>query len=413
MERKLLSVYELTTKIKFLLESSFPYLRVIGEVSNIKTSSLGHTYFTLKDDLSQINCVFFNSKRSLYLPKDGERIIVHGRISVYERSGQYQIIVEVIEQAGKGALWLAFEKLKEKLKKEGLFDEKHKKPLPFFPESVAIVTSTKGAAKEDLLRTLPDIEITIFGARVQGEGSSYEIASRIYEINRLPKKPDIIIVARGGGSLEDLWSFNEEIIARAIFSSKIPIISAVGHEIDFTISDMIADIRAPTPTAAGHMISQIRQKMKERIELAGKGLLSKTKNIISKERITLDHLYNSFVFKRPRLKIEEYYQEIDELSEKAKRALLVVLEIRKNKLTNTTNIFKIRVNNILLSFHKRLASLEKIISLDPTSILKRGYSITYKDKIIIKDQAQVKDKDKIRIKFYKGEIYAEVQSNGS
>lgn len=384
-ERKIFSVNELTTQIKFILEETFPSIWVCGEVSNIKTASSGYTYFTLKDSLSQIDCVVF--KRGLKIPSNGEKINIQGTLSLYAKRGTYQIIVEFIEPIGKGILWLKFEALKEKLKKEGLFEEVYKKPIPFFPERIGIITSVTGAAIQDLLRTLPDIEILIFGVKVQGDGAAEEIASAIFNMNRLEKMPDVLIVGRGGGSLEDLWSFNEEIVARAIFASKIPIISAVGHETDFTISDMVADVRAATPTYAGEMIRKIRERIIERTKLVKEGLIRAMKNIISKDRMRLENLSQSYPFKKPFFRIEEYKQELDDLSSELKKAIL-----------DTFSNLKIK-----------LARLEAITSLGPNAILKRGYSITYKDRQIIKDAQDVEENDRIMIELYMGKIDAKVE----
>jgi len=383
-ERKIFTVSELTTQIKFILEEAFPAIWVCGEVSNIKTASSGYTYFTLKDSLSSIDCVVF--KRGLKIPGDGEKVNVYGSLSVYAKRGTYQIIVEFIEPIGKGILWQKFEELKERLKKEGLFEKEHKKPIPFLPERVGIITSKTGAAIQDLLRTLPDIEIIIYDVRVQGEGASSEIAFAIGYMNKLEEKPDVIIVGRGGGSIEDLWAFNEEITARAIYSSSIPIISAVGHETDFTISDMVADIRAATPTQAGEMIRKIRERVIERTRLGGLGLIKAMKNILGKDRMRLLNLSSSYPFKRPFFRIEEYRQELDGLVHSLEKAM----------------------SDIINSLKIRLARFEVITSYSPELILKRGYSITYKGEKIIKDAKDVAKNDKIMIRLYKGKIDAEV-----
>lgn len=383
-ERRIFTVYELTTNIKFILEEAFPEIWVVGEVSNIKTASSGYTYFTLKDSFSQILCVVF--KKELKIPKDGEKVNVCGSLSIYAKRGIYEIVVSFIEPVGKGILWFRFEALKEKLKKEGLFETSRKRPLPFFPEKIAIVTSTKGAAIQDLLKTLPPLEILIYDVRVQGEGAASEIANAIEYLNRLENPPDVIITGRGGGSLEDLWPFNEEVTARAIFNSKIPVISAVGHETDFTIADMVADVRAATPTQAGEMIRKIRERLSERIKLQEKGLTRGIANIISTNKMKLRLLSSSYPFKKPFARIEEYQQELDELSSKLKTAIL----------------------NIVSSFKMKLARLEVITSFSPEAILKRGYSITYKGGKTIKDASDVKEDDEIMVRLYKGKVDARV-----
>ncbi|MEW6007402.1 MAG: exodeoxyribonuclease VII large subunit [bacterium] len=226
-------------------------------------------------------------EKFLKIPKDGENVNVYGEISVYAKRGTYQIIVSFIEPVGKGLLWRQFEELKERLKKEGLFEAAHKKPIPFLPERIGIITSLTGAAIKDLLKTLPDIEILIKGVKVQGDEAAGEIASAIFYMNKLEEKPDVLIVGRGGGSLEDLWPFNEEIVARAIFASEIPIISAVGHETDLTISDMVADLRAATPTQAGEILKKIRESIEERTKRSKEGLIRAMGNITSKQRMKI------------------------------------------------------------------------------------------------------------------------------
>jgi len=279
--KKILTVSELTLNIKGHLEEGFRELWVEGEISNFRSPASGHYYFTLKDDKSQIRAVVFRFMgRSLkFEPKDGLSVICRGRITVYEPRGEYQLILDYMEPKGIGALQLAFEQLKEKLAKEGLFDPAHKKLLPLLPQKIGIVTSPTGAAIRDLLtvigRRFSNVEILINPVKVQGEGAHQEIAKSIYELNGIPGI-DVIIITRGGGSLEDLWSFNEEIVARAIYRSSIPVISAVGHEIDFTIADFVADLRAPTPSAAGELVVRDKAELINLLET----LFNRMKNII-------------------------------------------------------------------------------------------------------------------------------------
>ena len=257
--RYIYKVSELTSSIKLILEDSFPNIWVEGEISNLKSPSSGHIYFTLKDDRSELKSVFFKSdnEKIKFDIKDGMHVICSGRISLYEKQGVYQLYVTGLEPKGVGALQLAFEQLKEKLFKEGLFDESRKKPLPMLPDRIGIVTSPTGAAIGDMLKVLKrrfsNVEILINPVKVQGEGAKEEIAGAIRDFNDM-NNVDVIIVGRGGGSLEDLWAFNEEVVARAICDSKIPIISAVGHEMDWTISDLAADLRAATPSVAAELV---------------------------------------------------------------------------------------------------------------------------------------------------------------
>lgn len=253
-DKHIYTVSELTREARMLLESAFPAVWVEGEISNFSIHSSGHMYFSLKDENAVLNCAMFRSENQQlkFGPKDGMQVLCFGRISIYDKQGRYQLYVQTMEPKGLGALQLAFQQLKERLQKEGLFDAAHKKPIPFLPQRIGIVTSPTGAAIRDILnistRRFQNIHIIINPVRVQGEGAAIEIANAIKEFNEYAKL-DVIIVARGGGSLEDLWSFNEEIVARAIYDSKIPVISAIGHEVDFTIADFVADFRAPTPSA--------------------------------------------------------------------------------------------------------------------------------------------------------------------
>ncbi|MEE9165043.1 MAG: exodeoxyribonuclease VII large subunit, partial [Nitrospinota bacterium] len=258
-ERQVYTVTEITRAIKFSLETEFPRVWIEGEISNLRIPSSGHMYLTIKDEESQIKVVMFRSGKSQlkFGPKDGDQVIVKGKITVYEPRGEYQIVIDYMEPKGIGALQLAFQQLKEKLSKEGLFDEELKKSLPLLPQKIGIITSPTGAAVRDILniidRRFPNVHILIAPVKVQGEGAAQEIAAAVKDLNKI-KGVDVIIVGRGGGSIEDLWAFNEEVVARAIFESEIPVISAVGHEIDFTISDFVADLRAPTPSAAAELV---------------------------------------------------------------------------------------------------------------------------------------------------------------
>ncbi|MFH0774738.1 MAG: exodeoxyribonuclease VII large subunit [bacterium] len=428
------TVSEITREIKALLSEAFPFLWIKGEVSNITTSKAGHTYFTLKDKDSQINCVLFGRARLKIpvLPQSGEEISVGGLLTVYEKSGGYQIVVEeVLSLSKKGRLWLEFEKLKERLKKEGLFDPAYKKPIPALISKVAVVTSPTGAAIQDILKHLPDIEILIFGVSVQGEASAREIASALARINRLKEKPDVIIVGRGGGAIEDLWSFNEEITARAIFSSVIPVISAVGHETDITISDMVADYRAPTPTAAGQMIRKVREDAIINLKDLSNRLTRQLEHLTKREGIKLKSLADSLVFTRPYLITTKWQQRLDDLYLSCERAGKVMVSREGERLKNLSEIYKrverrvldsqkerlvvfefelsARINKIISRAKVRLASASAISSLDPKAPLKRGYSITYKkDGSIVRASDDIREKEGLEIKLGKGRIETEV-----
>src|SRR5258708_4145393 len=269
-DRRTFTVSELTGKIRDLLAKNFTDIRVQGEVSNCREAQSGHIYFTLKDDRSQVRCVYFKQQQRgiKFRPEDGLQVTVRGSISVYEQRGEYQIYVEKIELMGQGALQLAFEQLKKRLEAEGLFDAARKKPLPLLPSRIGIITSPKGAAVRDvvgiLTRRFPNVHLTVYPVRVQGEGSAEEIVKALKFFNKA-KLVDVLILTRGGGSLEDLWSFNEEIVARAVFASEIPVISGIGHETDFTIADFVADVRSSTPSAAAQLVVTTRRHFSNHI----------------------------------------------------------------------------------------------------------------------------------------------------
>lgn len=396
MEQQIYSVSRLTREIKELLEMSFPRLWVEGEISNFKRHSSGHLYFTLKDESSQINCAMwrFRVNQLLFEPKDGMKVIVEGELQVYERGGYYQLIVHQLQPAGVGALQLAFEQLKRKLHEEGLFDEKFKKPLPQFPERIGVVTSPTGAAIRDIVsvitRRFPGIQIIISPVRVQGEGASQEIARAIREFNEYGDV-DVIIVSRGGGSLEDLWAFNEEAVARAIFESRIPIISAVGHEIDFSIADFVADRRAPTPSAAAEMVVRDRQELLGIVEYHREKISGLLQKEILNYRDKLYNLRHSYAFRRPEDIVFQKMQRVDELQRSIARAVLHLFTLNQQKL--------ISVN-------------QHLQALNPTAILQRGYSICYKDGEIVKNVAQVHVLDIVQVRLAKGQFLSQVQMLG-
>lgn len=391
------TISEITSKIKLILEGNLHNIRVMGEVSNLVIPSSGHVYLTLKDNYSQIRMVIFRNKASLlrFNLQDGLTIIAHGEISVYEKRGEYQLIADYLEPAGYGELYLAFEQLKERLRIEGLFDEAHKKPLPMVPERIGIITSTTGAAICDILniitRRFPNIEILIHPVMVQGETAPPDIADAIFQMNRLPDTllPDVLIVGRGGGSIEDLWAFNDERVARAIFNSNIPVISAVGHECDFTIADFVADLRAPTPSAAAELVVKNKRELVERIEMLSirlKHTIQKNLDLIA---YRLKRLQESPALLRADYTVLQYQQRVDELTIALSHALSNLIKLTLARLETLTG---------------------KLYALNPTAILSRGYSITFKipEETIISDANQVEKKDRIRIRLHKGEVIAEV-----
>lgn len=436
--RPIYTVSQLTNEIKNLLERNFEYIWVEGEISNLRIPTSGHIYFTLKDETAQIRAVMFRLQSRLlkFEPVDGLQVISYGRISVYEPRGEYQLIVDYLEPKGLGALQLAFEQLKEKLAQEGLFDPAHKKPIPRLPQRIGIITSPTGAAIRDMLKIIErryaNIHILIYPVRVQGPGAAQEIAQAIKELNEWPNI-DVIIVGRGGGSLEDLWAFNEEIVARAIFSSRVPVISAVGHEIDYTIADFVADLRAPTPSAAAELVVQEKIELLEGLANLNNRLFHNLRSFleIKKEKL------QSFIYRLidPRKKLSDQRLHIDDLSHRLFKALSQTLLKKKE-------IFQFKRDSLFLHHPGRQigqASLhlqqlfrqmilavkgeirllrqkwqncsEKLNALNPLAILERGYSIAWllpRDEII-KDASLLKAEDKVRIKVHKGEFTAKVE----
>lgn len=394
-ERKIYSVSEITRDIRLALEGSFSKVWIEGEVSNFTRHSSGHCYFSLKDAESVLACVLF--KNSAYKIKfrieDGMSLICLGRISVYNKRGQYQLYVEEIEPKGVGSLQLAFTQLKEKLAREGLFDQSRKKPIPILPERIGIVTSPTGAAVRDILhilkRRFPNMHIILYPVKVQGEGAAEEIKEAIESFNKL-KNVDVIIAGRGGGSLEDLWAFNEEIVARAIYQSEIPVISAVGHEIDYTIADFAADLRAPTPSAAAELVVHKKEEFIQEIDSLAQRLKAALSSRVEMLRRHLDGIMQRYAFKQPGFLIEQYQQRIDEYARALSQNLLHFVKIKKEKVATATGRLK---------------------ALSPTAILSRGYSITYThpEGMIIKDAARVKKGARIKTRLAKGEIVSEVE----
>ena len=388
------TVSELTNEIKILLETNLPSLWVQGEISNFTHHRSGHMYFSLKDEDAQIACVMWRNRNLglFFTPQDGMKVLVYGSIRVYEKRGNYQIDVIKMVPAGIGELQMAFEQLKAKLREEGLFDEQYKKPIPSFPERIGIITSQTGAAIRDIINVLtrrfPSAQLILRPVKVQGDGAAQEIADAIDEMNEYGQV-DVLIVGRGGGSLEDLWAFNEEIVARAIFRSHIPIISAVGHEVDFTIADFVADMRAPTPSAASELVAPDRAEVLRHISAQLDRMHNALQRKINAYRDQLEHLSVSYGFRRPLDIVLQYQQRLDELAHVAAMAV-----------------------NHRLSFEKsRLSHLERrLMSLAPESILKRGYSICWRqsDKKILRSAQEVNAGENVGVQFYKGGIEAKV-----
>ena len=397
-EKHIYTVSELARYIRVILEDSFPSIWVEGEISNYILHSSGHIYFSLRDANSSLKCAFFkraNEKLKFKL-KDGMKVIVFGSISVYEARGDYQLIVEEVEPKGIGALQLQFQQLKERLQKEGLFDEAHKVPIPHLPTRIGVVTSPTGAAIRDILniarRRFSNVEIIINPVRVQGEGSKDEIAAAIRQFNEL-NNIDVMIVSRGGGSLEDLWPFNEEVVARAIYDSEIPVISAVGHEIDYTIADFVADLRAPTPSAAAELVIPKKEDLVNAIDTSITRLKNALLGKIGLLTERLATLKESYVLRQPLNLIIQLEQEIDDLC--------------KDLAIRIDHLVKMRAENFNLL-------ISKLEVLSPLAILRRGYSITTKipEGIIIKDSRALKKDDIVETKLGEGRFRSRVEEIG-
>lgn len=395
--RAFLTVTELSQLVKGTLERELDAVWVLGEISNFRVPLSGHLYFTLKDDRSQIAAVMFRRQglELTFEPENGMEVLCFGRVSLYPARGDLQLYVETMEPRGRGALYLAFERLKKKLGEEGLFAAERKRPLPFLPTSVGIVTSLKGAALRDMLRILgdrfPNRRVVVCPVKVQGDGAAAEIAAAVGDLGR-SGLVDVMIVGRGGGSLEDLWAFNEEVVARAIFSAPVPVISAVGHEVDFTIADFVADHRAPTPTAAAEMVVPRKRELLERVELLESRLVRAIGTRLESARESCLSLVRRLA--DPRRRLRENQMRLDELS---------------------TNLWR-RFQDRLSRLRDRLGhGAGRLGTLSPLAVLERGYSIVHKmpEAVIVKDSSALEVGDLLRIMFARGKSLCKVEEKES
>lgn len=414
MDRNYITISALNRYLKFKFDEDI-YLQDIylkGEISNFKPHTRGHYYFTLKDEESRINAVMFASSTMnlKFRPSDGMRVLVRGKISVYPSSGSYQIYVNDMDEDGLGNLYVAFEQLKEKLSKEGLFDKK--RSIPKIPQRVGIITAPTGAAIRDILTTIkrrfPLCETILFPALVQGGGAKEDIARKIEIANSYDI--DVLIVGRGGGSIEDLWAFNEEIVARAIYNSRVPTISAVGHEIDFTIADFVADLRAPTPTAAAELAVPNKVEVMSYLDNIKGKLGSFILNLLSQKRKEVNNLRNSYVLVKPSYIYEIKEQNLDNLIDRLNNSMNSIVEINRVRLFKSVSSY-ILSNPETIFKYKRI-SLENMINklevLNPLNTLKRGYSIVKMDGKVISDVSEVKRDSEIDVHFKNGLIKSKV-----
>ena len=401
MERRYITVTTLNKylKNKFDTDPNIQTLGLKGEISNFKGHTRGHLYFTLKDEGSRINAVMFSTYASKlnFVPKDGMKVLVVGRVSVYEPTGGYQIYVNEMISDGVGNLYLKFEELKKKLSNEGLFNQEHKKPIPKFPKKIGIVTAPTGAAIRDILSTIkrrfPSTETILFPALVQGELAAPDIVKQIKRADEY--NLDVLIVGRGGGSIEDLWAFNEEIVARAIYDAKTPIISAVGHEIDFTISDFVSDLRAPTPTGAAEMAVPNIIDVKNFINQLNIRLNKDISNIIEFNKKRLDNYKTNYVLTNPLATFEIKEQKLDTLIDNLNNKIKNILDNNKKRLDNIKKNYTINNPDTIINRYNLL---------NPLNILSKGDSVVKKDNNVIKNIKDINIKDKLNIKLYKGNI---------
>jgi exodeoxyribonuclease VII large subunit len=393
------SVSQLTARIKGLLEDELPFVWVAGEISNLGRPTSGHVYFTLKDERAQIRAVLWNSTRMRlgFEPSDGMRVLVQGRCTIYEGRSQYQLMVDQLVPQGLGALELAFRQLRAKLEKEGLFARERKKPIPRFPRRVVVVTSPTGAAVRDIVQIISRrwkaIEVLVWPVRVQGDGAAHEIVAAITGANRV-SGVDVMIVGRGGGSLEDLWAFNEEVVARAIFASRIPIISAVGHEVDWTIADYVADLRAPTPSAAAELLVPHEADIRELLQQTTRRLVGALTERLRTATQQFSQLSARRPFQSPLDGIRRRQQRSDDLAGRLDRA----------------------VQQRLRDGHNRVAGIAQLVEgLSPLNVLARGYSLTTRDDghTVLRDADRVADGDRIVTRLAKGVIASRVESSGA
>ena len=394
MVQKPLSISQLTMAVKNQIEPEFEDVWVVGEISNCKPWRSGHIYLTLKDNQSQLRSVIWKgvANRLRFEMEDGLEVVARGHLEVYSPRGEYSLIIEQIHPKGLGTLELAFRQLREKLQKEGLFDSERKTTLPFFPERIVLVTSPSGAAVRDLLqvilRRMPGSRIWVSPVRVQGEGAASEIVDALTKVDSL--NMDVVILARGGGSLEDLWCFNEESVVRTIAGMKTPVVTAIGHEVDVTLSDLVADQRALTPSEAGELVVPDRQELSGWLTGLYRQLTGSVSGRIKSARMTLDALASRPVLKRPQEHIYRAVRECDEWGERARRAVITRLS----------------------DSHQEMEKLSRTLeSLSPVKVLGRGYSLTYSEttKTLLKDPFQVGKGDSIRTYLSGGEVLSRVE----
>ena len=442
MESKYLTVHALTKYIKRKFDAD-PHLHQVsvkGEISNFKQHSSGHMYFTLKDDKARILAVMFarQNQQIKFKPENGMKVLVKGSITVYESSGQYQMYVQEMQPDGIGDLYLAYEQLKARLDQEGLFSDANKKPIPKYPKAIGVITSPTGAAIRDVLTTIkrrfPIAKVIIIPALVQGEAAAASIVGAISKANEMEQPNlDVLIVGRGGGSIEELWAFNEEIVARAIYHSNVPIISAVGHETDFTIADFVADLRAPTPTGAAELAVPHVEDLVERIFNRKSRLIRAIKEKHELQKLRLNRIQRSYAFRYPKVLYDQKLEQLDKQTEQVNRNMQRIYDNKKSQQTLLTkqlaknhpkqyvekahqDIIQLQKNlnrnaEIITRSKKQtfLSVIGKLDALSPLRIMERGYNVAYDDNgKLLSSVEQVKPHDQIEINFSDGKVEAEI-----
>jgi len=396
---RIYSVWEITRYIKQKLDSDelLRDIYVKGELSNVSQPTSGHVYFTLKDEYAELRCVMFRDRNALlkFTLEDGMSVIVRGHISVYEKRGKYQLYVEELQESGIGELYRAFEQLKKKLKDEGMFDAAYKKPIPAIPRTIGIITSPTGAAIRDMInitrRRFPHVHILLAPVAVQGEEAAPQIVNAIKLMNRVNSelmKVDVLVVGRGGGSIEELWAFNEESVARAIFASEIPVISAVGHETDFTISDFVADRRAATPSEAAELVVPDKRQIEKNLSAFELQLRQNIYKMIEEQRRRLESIEKNVLFRTPTERINQYRQMVDELKRTLIAEVIHRVQLHKKELQALTG---------------------RLDALSPRAILERGYSICLKEQKVVRSVKDITTGDMLRVLFQDGEAISEVK----
>ena len=439
-ERVVCTVSELAMRIKASLEDQFPAVWVEGEISNLRTPSSGHAYFTLKDDGAQLRCVLFRGRgrRVAFQPEDGMQVLAFGGLDVYVARGEYQLVVELLEPKGVGALQLAFEQLKRRLEAEGLFDAARKRPLPSFPRTIGIVTSPTGAAVRDMLhvigRRFADLRILITPVRVQGEEAPGEIVRALRDLQEIAEL-DVVIVGRGGGSIEDLWAFNDERVARAIAACRVPVISAVGHETDFTIADFVADLRAPTPSAAAELVVQEKLQVARALVDLYENLKQAMAGRLDRERARIESLAKRRVLTDAARALRDLHRRLDDLTARltlgvrgSQRQVAHRLSLARNALRSLNPVARIAngtallsqlrgrlasaaVHSVKASRHRFDAAVGQLDSLSPLAVLGRGYSLTrlLPSGAIVRNAAQTRPGDAVEILLHRGALDARVE----